>query len=147
MTPQPGWFADPWRAAQLRWWDGGAWTAHTAARPSSGGPDSATAANSKATFRVRALLILVTVSEVWLVPMTVIFLMFLPAHCRTATCSAARAPLGVAIWFGVPGLLLAAWVGLDNQRVPARWTVCLALASALLCAAVLGSDIWLTNSS
>ena len=24
-----GWFADPWRQAPLRWWDGSGWTAHT----------------------------------------------------------------------------------------------------------------------
>jgi heat shock protein HtpX len=24
-----GWYADPWRAARLRWWDGRAWTGHT----------------------------------------------------------------------------------------------------------------------
>jgi hypothetical protein len=27
---QPGWFADPWGQARLRWWDGNAWTAHLA---------------------------------------------------------------------------------------------------------------------
>jgi hypothetical protein len=25
-APQPGWYADPARAADLRWWDGGRWT-------------------------------------------------------------------------------------------------------------------------
>jgi hypothetical protein len=25
---QPGWFADPWHQARLRWWDGRAWTTH-----------------------------------------------------------------------------------------------------------------------
>ena len=27
--PPPGWFADPWGLAELRWWDGSAWTANT----------------------------------------------------------------------------------------------------------------------
>lgn len=26
----PGWYADPWRAAPLRWWDGAQWTPQTA---------------------------------------------------------------------------------------------------------------------
>ena len=29
----PGWYADPWRVAHWRWWDGRAWTAHIAAGP------------------------------------------------------------------------------------------------------------------
>jgi Protein of unknown function (DUF2510) len=29
-TP-PGWYDDPWRQARLRYWDGTAWTGHTAA--------------------------------------------------------------------------------------------------------------------
>jgi hypothetical protein len=29
-TPvEPGWYADPWRAARLRWWNGTQWTGHT----------------------------------------------------------------------------------------------------------------------
>jgi len=28
-VPTPGWYADPHAPGQLRWWDGGAWTAHT----------------------------------------------------------------------------------------------------------------------
>jgi hypothetical protein len=27
----PGWYADPWRAARLRWWNGTRWTGHTSA--------------------------------------------------------------------------------------------------------------------
>jgi len=27
--PAPGWYADPWRAARLRWWNGTQWTGHT----------------------------------------------------------------------------------------------------------------------
>ena len=26
-SPPPGWYADPWRIAALRWWDGHEWTA------------------------------------------------------------------------------------------------------------------------
>jgi protease PrsW len=29
--PPPGWHADPWGQARLRWWDGRAWTGHVAA--------------------------------------------------------------------------------------------------------------------
>ena len=28
-TAPPGWYADPWRHAPLRWWDGNRWTEHT----------------------------------------------------------------------------------------------------------------------
>jgi uncharacterized protein len=28
MLPPPGWYADPWRLAPIRWWDGRAWTSH-----------------------------------------------------------------------------------------------------------------------
>jgi hypothetical protein len=31
----PGWYADPWGVAPLRWWDGATWTGHT-----NGGPPS-----------------------------------------------------------------------------------------------------------
>jgi len=31
--PRPGWYEDPRGEADLRWWDGSAWTAHTCARP------------------------------------------------------------------------------------------------------------------
>ena len=27
-VPPPGWYADPWRIAPYRWWDGRAWTGH-----------------------------------------------------------------------------------------------------------------------
>lgn len=27
--PPAGWYADPWRVTQWRWWDGGAWTGYT----------------------------------------------------------------------------------------------------------------------
>ncbi|MFM8883482.1 MAG: RDD family protein [Solirubrobacterales bacterium] len=39
--PQPGWYEDPRREADLRWWDGTAWTAHTAARPTIPAPPPA----------------------------------------------------------------------------------------------------------
>ncbi|MDO5492379.1 MAG: DUF2510 domain-containing protein [Nesterenkonia sp.] len=32
-TPEPGWYSDPQVPDQLRWWDGTAWTAHTAPAP------------------------------------------------------------------------------------------------------------------
>ena len=28
--PPPDWYDDPWRQARLRYWDGTAWTGHTA---------------------------------------------------------------------------------------------------------------------
>jgi hypothetical protein len=28
--PPPGWYDDPWRQTRLRYWDGTAWTGHTA---------------------------------------------------------------------------------------------------------------------
>ena len=28
-SPAPGWYADPWRAALMRWWDGSEWTDST----------------------------------------------------------------------------------------------------------------------
>ena len=28
-TAQPRWYADPWKQAPLRWWDGQRWTSHT----------------------------------------------------------------------------------------------------------------------
>jgi hypothetical protein len=28
-TVEPGWYADPWRTARLRWWNGTQWTGHT----------------------------------------------------------------------------------------------------------------------
>ena len=34
----PGWYADPWGVAPARWWDGGAWTPHTAGRPGTAYP-------------------------------------------------------------------------------------------------------------
>jgi hypothetical protein len=33
-SPAPGWYADPGQSAQLRYWDGAAWTAHLAPAPS-----------------------------------------------------------------------------------------------------------------
>ncbi len=29
-TAPPGWYGDPWRQTRLRYWDGTAWTGHTA---------------------------------------------------------------------------------------------------------------------
>jgi len=29
-APAAGWFRDPWDVEPLRWWDGQAWTGHTA---------------------------------------------------------------------------------------------------------------------
>lgn len=38
MTRHPaGWYADPHHRADLRWWDGSAWTHHVAARPGAAG--------------------------------------------------------------------------------------------------------------
>jgi hypothetical protein len=34
LGPEPGWYADPWRRAPLRWWDGSQWTSATFAQPS-----------------------------------------------------------------------------------------------------------------
>jgi hypothetical protein len=28
-TAAPGWYGDPWKQADQRWWDGRAWTEHT----------------------------------------------------------------------------------------------------------------------
>jgi uncharacterized RDD family membrane protein YckC len=39
--PKPGWYDDPRGEADLRWWDGTAWTAHTAARPTIPAPAAA----------------------------------------------------------------------------------------------------------
>lgn len=40
-TPPPGWYADPGGTAELRWWDGQAWTAHTnQADPAGANPNS-----------------------------------------------------------------------------------------------------------
>ena len=36
--PRAGWYEDPRGEADLRWWDGTAWTAHTSARPSAPTP-------------------------------------------------------------------------------------------------------------
>jgi hypothetical protein len=33
MTTQAGWYPDPQAPHLIRWWDGGQWTSHTAARP------------------------------------------------------------------------------------------------------------------
>jgi hypothetical protein len=30
QTAPPGWYDDPWRQARLRYWDGTAWSGHTA---------------------------------------------------------------------------------------------------------------------
>ena len=43
QLPQPGWYEDPRREADLRWWDGTSWTAHTAARPRIPAPAAAPA--------------------------------------------------------------------------------------------------------
>lgn len=47
--PQPGWYEDPRREADLRWWDGTAWTAHTAARPTIPAPTPTPAPPPQAT--------------------------------------------------------------------------------------------------
>lgn len=40
QAPAAGWYDDPRGEADLRWWDGSAWTAHTAARPPAGASPS-----------------------------------------------------------------------------------------------------------
>lgn len=42
--PAAGWYADPQDAAQLRWWDGSQWSAHTAPAPQPAAPAPAPAA-------------------------------------------------------------------------------------------------------
>jgi hypothetical protein len=32
-TAPPGWYADPWREAPVRYWDGSDWTHHVQPRP------------------------------------------------------------------------------------------------------------------
>ena len=39
--PPPGWYADPWRIATLRWWDGRDWTGWAWSQPHSVQPDPA----------------------------------------------------------------------------------------------------------
>lgn len=34
--PPPGWFADPWRQAAFRWWDGQSWTPEVRTPPGAG---------------------------------------------------------------------------------------------------------------
>jgi hypothetical protein len=55
QSPSPGWYADPQGVSVYRWWDGLAWTAHTAAgQPANplpqqgfyGGPMSTSAAQA-----------------------------------------------------------------------------------------------------
>ena len=36
--PRPGWYADPWDATRIRWWDGGEWTGYAAAARADGSP-------------------------------------------------------------------------------------------------------------
>jgi membrane protease YdiL (CAAX protease family) len=43
-VPPPGWYADPWRTAPYRWWDGQAWTAHVSAATASAGASYGSAA-------------------------------------------------------------------------------------------------------
>ena len=38
MAAPPGWYADPWRTAPYRWWDGRAWTAHVSSPPAYASP-------------------------------------------------------------------------------------------------------------
>jgi hypothetical protein len=35
--PPPGWYADPWDADRLRWWDGEQWSGYASTRPVLGG--------------------------------------------------------------------------------------------------------------
>jgi membrane protease YdiL (CAAX protease family) len=39
--PPPGWYADPWRLAPLRWWDGRAWSWHVYGIATDGAPGAA----------------------------------------------------------------------------------------------------------
>lgn len=36
--PAPGWYADPWDATRVRWWDGEVWTGYAATQPTAGVP-------------------------------------------------------------------------------------------------------------
>src|SRR5947209_5148729 len=46
MANDPGWYPDPWRPGQRRWWDGTGWSDHTwdPAAPSSAAPPTSTPA-------------------------------------------------------------------------------------------------------
>ena len=147
MTSQPGWFPDPWQPQAWRWWDGNTWTLHTSSTPPVAPFGTPGPGGQAPSARVRAVLIAATVTQLAVAPITLIAVMFLPARCRTPTCAAIHGPSAAGIFFGVPALLVAAWVTHGQARRPAAWAVGFALTSVLLTAAVLGTDIWLTNHS
>jgi hypothetical protein len=129
---EPGWYDDPWNAANIRRWDGEEWTGETAPKPTASptapnAPGAAAAPNATRRVRVNPLVAVGVAAAIAVIAGVVV----LSGHSAGPSSSATTVPTGgvtptTAAPIGLPSAVLAAtdvgggWTAVETRPLTAK---------------------------